>query len=81
MIDIDTDIALDDDECCRRERVDMQETGPKSGCHYVEVILHCLYIAGFTYTLSCIYQHPQCLYVGVALASALVEHIVNNGHE
>ena len=55
--------------------------GPKSGCRYVDVILHSLYKADFTFTLSCIYQHPQCLYVhGVALASALVEHIVNNGH-
>ena len=57
-----------------------KKQGPKSGCHYV--ILHCLYIiADFTLTLSCIYQHPQCLCVGVALASALVEHIVNNGHD
>ena len=61
-------------QICKRQ-------GPKSGCRYVEVILHCLYIADFTFTLSYIYQHPQCLYVGVALGSALVEHTVNNGHE
>ena len=59
-------------QICKRQ-------GPKSGCRYV--ILYCLYIADFTFTLSCIYQHPQCLYVGVALASALVKHIVNNGHD
>ena len=61
-------------QICKRQ-------GPKSGCPYVEVILHCLYLADFTFTLSCIYQHPQCLYVGVAHASALVEHTVNNDHD